>query len=383
MKRLITFATLLVLMSGLLCGCSPNTDGSQTRLNIISSMQLQYAKEFSIDYYEGGYKLVIIGGVDKFLVVPEDKETPKNIDSGITVLKQPLDNLYLTATSAMCLFDALGALDSIKLSGTKADGWYIENAKKAMEQGRIKYAGKYSAPDYELIMSSGCKLAVESTMLDHTPEVKEKLLETGVPVLVERSSYEAHPLGRTEWLKLYGALLNKEGLADKLFDEQVEILDELTKPEPTARADGLPPTVAYFYITAGGTIKVHKPNDYVTEMLELAGGKSVFNDILPDDGALSTMTIESEKFYAAAKNADVIIYDSAVAGELKSINELVGKNKMFADFKAVKGENVWCTSKNMFQETTKFGEVMSDMHKVLTGNAPQKLEFMYRLEWRG
>ena len=39
-------------------------------------------------------------------------------------------------------------------------------------------------------------------MIYHTPEVKEQLEDFGVPVLVERSSYENHPLGRMEWIKL-------------------------------------------------------------------------------------------------------------------------------------------------------------------------------------
>ena len=67
-----------------------------------------------------------------------------------------------------------------------------------MEEGDILYAGKYSAPDYELILDEGCNLAIENTMIYHNPEVKEKLEELGIPVLVERSSYESHPLGRLE-----------------------------------------------------------------------------------------------------------------------------------------------------------------------------------------
>ena len=74
-----------------------------------------------------------------------------------------------------------------------------------MEDGRMLYAGKYNAPDYERILSGSCDLAVESTMIYHSPEVKEQLERLGIPVLVERSSYERHPLGRMEWLKLYGA----------------------------------------------------------------------------------------------------------------------------------------------------------------------------------
>ena len=108
-------------------------------------------------------------------------------------LQQPLDNIYLVATSAMDLFRALDSLDCVRLSGTDADGWYIPEAKQAIENGKMLYAGKYNAPDYERILSEGCNLAVESTMIYHTPEIKEQLERLGIPVLVERSSYEAHP----------------------------------------------------------------------------------------------------------------------------------------------------------------------------------------------
>ena len=83
------------------------------------------------------------------------------------------------------------------------------NAREAMEAGSIIYAGKYSQPDYELILTEGCPLAIESGMIGHASDVKAQLFKPGVPVLVDRSGYETHPLGRTEWIKLYSALLNE------------------------------------------------------------------------------------------------------------------------------------------------------------------------------
>ena len=139
---------------------------------------------------------------------------PAGVDDSITILQQPLDNLYVAASSAMDLFDGIGALDSVHMTSTAETGWSLPNVQNAMENGTLEYAGKYSAPDYEAILSGGCELAVESTMIYHSPEIREKLETLGIPVLVEHSSYESHPLGRMEWIKLYGLLLGKTEAAE-------------------------------------------------------------------------------------------------------------------------------------------------------------------------
>ena len=338
------------------------------------SLELQYADQFAVDYYEGGYALITIAGGERFLLVPEDKEAPEGLDADISVIQKPVQNIYLVATSAMDLFCALDGLDSISLSGTNADGWYIDKAKKAMEDGDIVFAGKYSAPDYELILSKNCDLAIESTMIYHQPEVQEKLEKFGIPVLVEHSSYESHPLGRTEWIKLYGVLLGKEDQAQKLFQEQVDKLKSVEDSENTGK------TVAFFYINSMGSANVRKSNDYVSKMIELAGGKYIFNDLGTDEEGLSTMNMGMEDFYAGAKDADYIIYNSTIDGELGSLDELLKKSTLLKDFKAVKEGNVWCLTKSMFQETTCLGDVIMDIHRMLTEDDPEGLTYLYRLE---
>ena len=65
------------------------------------------------------------------------------------------------------------------------------------------------------------------------PEVKEKLEELGIPVMIERSSYEKHPLGRLEWIRLFGVLFNQEQQANKFFREQAERVQPILEKENT------------------------------------------------------------------------------------------------------------------------------------------------------
>lgn len=372
----------LILML-LLCACSGNAAvaiawserGLGNEWQPESRMGLQYAQNFSVDYYSGGYKLISISDGSRYLVIPEGYDVPAGIDEDIVILKQPVNDIYLVATSAMCLFDALDSLDDIAMSGTDAGGWYIENARAAMESGKILYAGKYSKPDYELILANSCKLAIESTMINHAPEVKEKLEELDIPVLIEQSSSEKHPLGRTEWIKLYAAMMNKEDAADRLFNEQVAYVDSVADLEDTGK------TVAFFYISSSGSAVARKSGDYVTKMIELAGGSYVFDIRGDPETATSTVTLEMEEFYATAKDADYIIYNSTIDGGVSCLEDLIGKNKLLKDFKAVKNANVWCTDQNLFQETTQLGLMISDIHEMLvSGNDLTKLHFMYKLQ---
>ena len=194
---------------------APKIDG----LVYESTVPLEYADQFAIYKYEGGYAFIDIVNSDRMLVVPEGGSVPKGLDKDVVVVQQPLQHIYLAATSSMALFDAMDALDSIAFVGSRS--WYTENAIAAFENGDFVYAGKYNAPDYEQLMAGGCDLAIESTMILHNPEVKEKLIEVGIKTIVERSSYEDHPLGRTEWIKLYGTLLNREDAADAVFNSEM------------------------------------------------------------------------------------------------------------------------------------------------------------------
>ena len=338
------------------------------------STQLEYAEKFSIDHTAEGYALIHIVDEGEFLIVPEGQEVPVDVPKDIIVLQQPLENVYLAATSAMDYFCAMDGLDALRFSGTQADGWFIEEAKEALEKGDILYAGKYSAPDYEQIVDQGCDLAIESTMIYHTPEVKENLESFGVPVLVDRSSYEPHPLGRTEWVKLYGVLLGKEKLAEELMTEQSAVLKALAEGENTGKKIG------FFYVSSRGYVNVRKSGDYVSRMIELAGGEYIFDDLGGDDSALSTMNMQMEEFYAAAREADILIYNSTIDGELTSLEMLLEKCPLLVHCKAVQEGNVWCTTQNMFQETMSLGNMIGDFSAVIHGEDAQEIRYLYPLK---
>ncbi len=375
MRKAYIFLPLIFCLAAL-TACGKTSDSGAFDLENTPSehMELLYAEQFSVDRYENGISLVTVGDGEKYLLVPENETVETSGD--ITVITTPADNIYLAASSAMDLFFGIGADDRIFAASTLERDWSLPYVKQAMSDEDILYAGKYSAPDYELILSEGCGIAIESTMIYHKPEVKEQLERFGIPVFVERSSYESHPLGRLEWVKLYGLMTGKEEEAEKLFSEQSELLQSVSQNGSAGK------TAAFFYISQKGSAVVRKPDDYVSKMIQLAGGEYIFtpDDLNTEENAQSTTDMQFEAFYAAAKDADVLIYSSTIDGGIEDISALLEKNSLFADFKAVKTGNVWCTDKNMFQQTTAAAEIISDLNLIFTDNAGDETEFFYKLK---
>ena len=360
------FLKLIPAAALALSGCGSKTEPANTESLVFSHhYQLDYAQQFTADCYEGGYTMVSIpDSGQKFLVVPQDAAEVDSLPADVTVLRQPVENIYLVSTSVMDLILHLDALDSVTLSGTRAEGWYLPEAKQAMEEGRIAYAGKYSAPDYEQILAANCSLAIQNTMILHTPEVKEQLEHFGIPVLVERSSYESGPLERMEWIKLYGILLGKEDTAEQVFAAQEAAIAPLLEQEPTGKS------CAFFSLSSNNLATVRKGSDYVAKMIEMAGGTYVFSDLTDNGNSLATMNLPLEDFYAGAKDADVLIYNSAIEGTIASVSQLTEKFPLLSEFKAVQNGQVWCTSQSLFQQSMALADLILDMNKVFTEGTP-------------
>lgn len=359
------------------------TDKNGKAIEFDTEVIPEYARMFTIAQSDEGFSFIHIEGSGDFLILPEGIKTgdvavtdlqrdvmsddnAENDPIDVVVLCKPITNIYLVSSSAMDIFASLDEeLPDLGFSSLDKKDWRVDAAIRALDNGTLKYAGKYSAPDYELLLSGNCSLAVENTMVYHKPEVIEKLNGLGIPVLVEVSSYEPHPLGRIEWIKLYGVLTGREDEASEIFKEKLKEVEPILKRSEISETDYLP-TVAFFYVTSTGAVNVRKSNDYISRMIKAAGG-----EYIPDTGtddeenALSTVNMQMEAFYAKAVNADILIYNGTVGGGIGSIKELTDKDKLFEDFKAVKNSSVYSTDDNLYQKTMSIPELILDLDKIL------------------
>lgn len=380
-RRALAKGALLAPLA--LVGCSgetpadPDKDGTQAQglaaLGEPSPVPLARATQFSLDSFEGGWKLATLASGESLLVVPEGEITPEGLEDGVAVVRQPLENVYLASTGMICLVDAIGALDAVSISSVTAEDSPVPAFTERLEEGAITYGGIYRAPDYELISAAGCPLAIENTNIDHVPEVRAKLEELGVTVLMEQSSREEDMFGRLEWIRLMGALFGRDEEAGEVFEDVAARVEEVSSEGP------LGTTVAFFYVNEDGAAVTRRAGDYFCQMIEAAGGEYVsFSEDGAADSSPTTVTVEMEQFYAGARDADVIIYNGTIDDGVSTLDALVEKNGLLADFRAVQSGNVWTCDSNLYQQMTSMAEIISDLRAALSG-ASEPTTFFWRL----
>ena len=198
-------------------------------------------------------------------------------------------------------------------------------------------------------------------MIYHTPAAKEKLESLGIPVMVERSSYEKSPLGRLEWVKLYGALYGKSQAAEAFFEKEAARVRKVSEKESTGK------TVAVFAVNSGGSVTVRASGDYLSAMIRQSGGKYLAAEKASEESMRSTLNIQMEDFYRIAKSADVLIYNSTIEEPIDTVGQLKKKSPLLKKFKAVREGRVYCLPPGFFQNSTKAADFMEDMNQVLKG----------------
>ena len=342
-------------------------------LGAATPVPLAHATQFTLDAYDAGHQLATLASGDRLLIVPEDATAPSGLPDDVAVIQQPLANVYLVSTGMICLVDAIGALDAVSVSSVKAEDSPIPAFTERLEDGRISYGGLYREPDYELITATGCPLAIENTNIDHVPEVRAKLEELGVTVLMEQSSREDKMLGRLEWIKLMGAVFDRADAAAEVFDDVAARVEAVSQEGP------LGVSVAFFYINEDGAAVTRRADDYFAQMIEAAGGTYVsFSEEGAADSSPTTITVEMERFYEGARDADVIIYNGTIDDGVTSLEALTEKNALLADFRAVQTGNVWTCDANLYQQMTSMADIIEDFRAAFSG-ASEPTTFVWKL----
>lgn len=336
--------TIVVLCILLLCACSSGNrtkagaEGGKVEKNL-------YAKGFGITRFKD-YSTVSIADpwdttkiLQNYILVEKGAPLPRNLPQG-TVIRIPIENAIMYTVVHTSVLEQLGALDAV--AGI-CETQYLNSprAKEAVRSGRIADCGLATAPNVEKIMDIGGEIIIASPFEHGGYGQVEKL---GVPIFESADYMETHPLGRVEWMKVYGMLLGKEAEADSMFQGTVARYNAIR--ELASKAEKRPRLMverkygSSWFIPGGAS--------YMATMYKDAGADYIFNDL----NETGSVPYPFERVYERGLDADIWLLKYSMDRDM-TYNDLLQEYKPYGDFAPFWNRNIHAcnTTQSSYYET--------------------------------
>jgi iron complex transport system substrate-binding protein len=298
----MTRFTSLFLLLLLSCGRSdrkPASTGAALTVVTAARSRLKYAQGFTIDYI-GHYKEVKIlnhtaAGADTldYLLLPAGVAVPGG-HAHAQVIRIPVQSMIVTGSPHVAQADFAGVADRITGVG---NGQYVNCPllQEGLRTGRVRQVGVESSLNNELVISMHPGVMMTMTNPDAAFGEYKTLRDAGIPILPNAEWLETTPLGKAEWVKLMGALTDREDLVNKKFDSVEQAYQRLAAIGHAMTVK--PPVIigmpfkGTWYTPAGGS--------YVAQFLRDAGAGYHWSDTKGTGSlALSFETVAPEALKA-------------------------------------------------------------------------------------
>lgn len=339
MKKLLALTFVLFFVTA----CKREKTAQELpKSDVSSSIRIDFAKGFSVAK-EGEITVLSVNspwpGADEsftYALVPKNKlgaiTFPK--DSYDAVVATPINKLVVTSTTHIPALESLGILD--KLVGFP-DTKYISSlpARKMIQEGKIKDLGQNESLNTEITLALNPDLVV-GFAINSQHSGYDILQKANISVVFNGDWVEQTPLGKAEWIKFFGLLLNKEKEAAQIFDSiqksylEVKSIASKAKSKPKVLSGALYKDV--WYMPAG--------ESWAAKFLSDANADYLY----AETEGTGSLSLSLESVLDQAKNADVWVSPSQFIGyqEMKRANVHYGEftafqNKKVYTFGATKG----------------------------------------------
>ena len=315
----------------ILIGCKKNEKAEIVKVENAKN-SIEYATGLSIVKYED-YSVVTVSNPwpnankdFKYILKEKDAKVPDSLETYATV-QVPLTSVVVTSTTNIPFLEMLEVEN--KLVGfPHTDYISSEKTRALIDKGSVKNVGQNEKLNIEQLIELAPDLIV-TFGVDNINPMLDNLKKSGLNVLIQGDWMEQSPLGKAEWIKLYGALFGKEEKAKELFDKIVESYNQAKK----LVADK-PATSKVLYGSMYEDVwYVAKGNSWVAQFMKDAKSNYLWANL---EGTGSE-GLSFEKVLDKAKDANVWI----ASGSFKSLDELQKANPHYAEFDAFKNKSVY------------------------------------------
>ena len=352
MKNLVP-KSIFILSFFLLIGCKKN-ETAEVAKSPIAKNSIEYASGLSIVKHEG-FSVVTVtnpwpNANKNFTYILKEKEAkvPDSLQK-YTTIQVPLQSVVVTSTTNIPYLEMLDVED--KLVGfPHTDYISSEKTRILIDKGAVKNVGQNEKLNIEQLIELSPDLIVTFGVDNNNPML-DNLTKSGLNVMIQADWMEQSPLGKAEWIKLYGALFGKEDKAKELFDKIVTSYNQAKK----LVADKPATTTVLYGSMYEDVWYVAKGNSWVAQFMKDAQSNYLWFDLK----GTGSQGLSFEKVLDKAKTANVWI----ASGSFLTLAELQKANPHYSEFDAFK-------NKSIYTFESKFGATGGTIYYELSPSRP-------------
>ena len=223
-------SSILIFILFLLASCVNNQQADSAQQNkTLATFPVEQATGFTLSAIEQGYQISVTNpwqeaqGVEYRYLLTDKNILPKDVAFD-EVIKTPAKRIVCLSTTHVAFIDRLGEANRI-VGVSGADYVSSELVQKRIAEKLVKDVGYEQALNYELVVSLKPDVVLAYGVGAEMAGYLQKLKDLKIPVIFIGDYLEENPLGKAEWIKVFGLLLDKYALADSIYSEvQTEYL---------------------------------------------------------------------------------------------------------------------------------------------------------------
>lgn len=233
----------------------------------LPTVELNYASCYRIDTLHGFQRILLKNPYDEYstiktyVLVPRGYSYKPKRDE--EVIYTPVKTFGIFSTSFIGMLEALDAISTITII-ENTDFIYTTSVLENVKNEHTLTIGELPTINLEKLILNQPEVLVLSGLDASVPEVLEKGKSAGIKIIHSFDWQEQHPLARSEWIKFFGALLDKEKKADSIFNA---IESKYLSLMELAQKDTIHPTV-FFSSMYEGTWYFPGGKSYVSQLVK-------------------------------------------------------------------------------------------------------------------
>ncbi len=250
--------------------------------------------------------------------------------ANLTRITVPVQRIVVTSTTHIPSLEMLGETATL-IGFPNLDYISSETVRKQINQHKVKELGKNQSLNTELLIELQPDVIIGYGIDNNNPTL-DNLKKSGLNVVLNGDWNEKTALGKAEWIKLFGALFDKQEEAETLFSK---LVNDYHKTLKIAQRATTKPTVLAGDIYEG---KWYLPKGNSWGSLLLKDAQSEY--LWADTHGTGSLALSFEAVFEKAKDADIWI----TSGQYKSLAEMTDANPHYNQFKAFQQKNVYSFS---------------------------------------